>query len=181
MNDPPAWDLVRQKTVHDCRIFRLDETDMRSPRNGEVHTFYRIEAPDWTNVVPVTKDGRIVMVRQFRLGSQDTTLEVPGGMVDPDEEPAVAAARELLEETGYQGDELELIGVVNPNPALFGNRLHTYVAPGVVPVAPIRNEGKEETVVSLVSEDDLPRLVREGAISHALVLVAFHWYGLWSA
>lgn len=148
----------------------------RSPRTGDVHSFYQIRADDWVNVVPVTRDGHIVMVRQYRHGCQQVTLEIPGGMVDPGETPAEAAARELLEETGYLAERVLPIGVVNPNPALFDNRCHTYLAVGAHRVDEVRNESTEETVVELVPEGEVDRLVREGRIDHALVVAAiFHW------
>lgn len=150
----------------------------RSPSSGEEHDFYCIESAEWVNVVPVTTDGQVVMVRQFRHGSQTLTLEIPGGMIDAGETPADAALRELLEETGYTAERAIPAGAVNPNPALFGNRVHTFVAPGVEKVAEIRNEGAEETWVELVPVSEIPRLVRAGEIDHALVLAGLYQWEL---
>jgi 8-oxo-dGTP pyrophosphatase MutT (NUDIX family) len=150
----------------------------RSPTSGEEHDFYCIESAEWVNVVPVTTDGQVVMVRQFRHGSQTLTLEIPGGMIDAGETPAEAALRELLEETGYTAERAIPAGAVNPNPALFGNRVHTFVAPGVEKVAEIRNEGAEETWVELVPASEIPRLVRAGEIDHALVLAGLYQWEL---
>ncbi len=150
----------------------------RSPSSGEEHDFYCIESAEWVNVVPVTTDGQVVMVRQFRHGSQTLTLEIPGGMIDAGETPAEAALRELLEETGYTAERAIPAGAVNPNPALFGNRVHTFVAPGVEKVAEIRNEGAEETWVELVPVSEIPRLVRAGEIDHALVLAGLYQWEL---
>lgn len=150
----------------------------RSPTSGEEHDFYCIESAEWVNVVPVTTDGQVVMVRQFRHGSQTLTLEIPGGMIDAGETPAEAALRELLEETGYTAERAIPAGAVNPNPALFGNRVHTFVAPGVEKVAEIRNEGAEETWVELVPVSEIPRLVRAGEIDHALVLAGLYQWEL---
>lgn len=142
----------------------------RSPRTGSEHEFYGIEATDWVNVLPLTETGEVVMIRQFRHGADAESLETPGGMVDPGESPETAAARELLEETGYRAGELVALGGVNPNPALFGNRLHAYVARGCRRVAEIANDHTEETAVELVTLPDLRRLVSEGVVDHALVV-----------
>ena len=156
-------------------MFRVDRTLARSPRTGDVHPFYQIRADDWVNVVPVTRDGHVVMVRQYRHGCQEVTLEIPGGMIDPGETPAAAAARELLEETGYRAERVEPIGWVNPNPALFDNRLHIFLATGAEAVAEIRNDGgTEETSVELVPGPEVDPMIRDGRIHHALVVAAIH-------
>lgn len=174
---PRPWTLVETQPLQDCAVFRVSRALSRSPE-GEVHPFYRIDSADWINVVPVTASGEIVMVRQFRHGSREITLEIPGGLVDPGESPEEAAGRELLEETGYRARSLEAIGAVNPNPALFGNRVHTFLARDAVRVAEIANEGREETTVELVPKGDIPRLLREGAIDHALVVAGLYYYAL---
>ena len=145
-----------------------------SPTTGLEHTFYRIDSVDWVNVIPVTPEGEIVMVRQYRHGKRDLTLEIPGGMIDLGEDPAAAGARELLEETGYRGGPPEPFGGVNPNPALFGNVCHTFVIPQVEPVAEIQNGPTEETVVERVPIDQLRGLLAAGEIDHALVHVALY-------
>lgn len=176
--DVAAWELLESEELQDARVFRLHRARARSPRSGEAHTFFRLEAPDWVNVIPVTPAGEVVLVRQYRHGSRTTTLEIPGGMIDPGESAEMAAARELLEETGYAAPSVELLGSVNPNPALFSNRCSTWLAAGATRIAPIRNEGAEETQVVLVPQEEIPERIRRGEITHALVIAAFHWLGL---
>lgn len=178
MASPRPWTVIESEEVQDCTIFRVHRDRARSPRSGGVHPFWRIEAASWCNVVPVTEDDRVVMVRQWRHGSRALTLEIPGGIVDPGESPADAAARELLEETGYGGGEVLPIGTLNPNPALFTNRVHTFWARGVRRVAAIANHGEEETSVELVPLADLDRRVAAGDVDHALVIAALHWFHL---
>jgi 8-oxo-dGTP pyrophosphatase MutT (NUDIX family) len=117
-------------------------------------------------------------VRQYRHGSREITLEIPGGIIDPGEEPAEAAARELIEETGYQAAGVRSLGSLNPNPALFGNRVHTFLAENVELVGEVMNGPLEETVVELVPAHEVPERVRRGEIDHALVVAALHWWSL---
>ena len=176
MTEPKAWKHEELEWLQDCRIFRVGRSLAHPPRGGDPHTFYRIEADDWVNVVPITPAHEVVMVKQFRHGSRSVTLEIPGGIIEPGEPPAVAGAREMLEETGYAGSTPERLGSVNPNPAVFGNRCHTFLVRDAEPVAEIRNGPTEETVVELVPVSRVPELIAEGVIDHALVVVALHYW-----
>ena len=176
MNRPKHWTEVGREHLQDCYVFDVSRSWTRSPKDGRAHAFYRIDAPDWVNVIPVTPDDEVVMVRQFRHGLREVTLEIPGGIVDPGEEPGVAAARELREETGYRAGRVRFLGAVNPNPAVFGNRVHSYLAEGCVPDGEIQNSATEETHVELVPRAQIPARLRAGEIDHALVIAALHWW-----
>jgi len=104
LSDDPnlLWRRGRSEQVADCRVFNVRRDFSADPRDGRVHDFYVIEAPDWINVIPLTDDGRVVLIEQYRHGTGEVSLEIPGGMVDEGESPQDAAARELLEETGYE-------------------------------------------------------------------------------
>ena len=175
---PRAWEPLATTPLQDCRVFEVSVTEARSPRTAEVHSFYRIDSSEWCNIIPITRDGEVVMVRQYRHGAREVTLEIPGGLVDPGETPAAAAARELLEETGYRAASVRALGVVNPNPALFGNRCHTFLAEEVEWERAVVNDSTEETVVELVSRADVKARVRNGDITHALVIAALYWWEL---
>ena len=177
--DSPAWRRVRSERVADCRVFRVRRDISASPRGGAEHDFYVVEAGDWINVVPLTDAGEVVMIEQYRHGSEEVTLEIPGGMVDEGESPIEAAARELVEETGYAADEIVRLGRTRPNPAIHDNWLHTFLARGARFDREPEFDRTEHCAVRLVPLEDVPALIAEGFITHALVVVAFHRLGLW--
>ena len=118
----------------------------------------------------------LVLIRQFRFGTWSTTLEIPGGMVDPGEDAATAAARELEEETGFRPAKLEPLGVTEPNPAIQTNRLHHFLASGCVKVHDGAQEATEDIGVELVLADRVDALVRSGEIAHSLVVTALYFW-----
>jgi len=172
------WRRERSEQVADCRVFKVRRDYSTDPRSGRVHDFYVIEAPDWINVIPLTDDGRVVLVEQYRHGTGEVSLEIPGGIIDASESPRDAAARELSEETGHEAREVSFLGKTRPNPAIENNWLHTFVARGVEYKGEPSNAGTERTVVRLVELERIPSLIGEGKITHALVVVAFHRLGL---
>ncbi len=163
------WQRKGHHRVADCRVFTVNESVSVSPRDDSEHRFYFLDSPDWVNVVPVTPANEVVCIRQFRHGSEEITLEIPGGLVDAGEDPGAAAARECLEETGYGVDRLVSLGVLRPNPALFPNYLHTFLAPDVKKIGEIDNGTTEHTEVQLIPMSQIPDLLVAGEIDHALV------------
>ena len=177
-NSPLAWRRESSEYVADCRVFKVRRDVSADPRDGRAHDFYVIEAPDWINVVPLTPRGEVVLIEQYRHGTEEVSLEIPGGMVDAGETPREAAARELLEETGYAASELVFLGRTRPNPAIQNNWIHTYLARGAECRQEPACDGTEQTVVRLVPLERIPSLVAEGKITHSLVVVGFHWLSL---
>ena len=173
------WVRLGLEKVYRTRVFDVLRQRSRSPRTGREHDFYVLEACDWVNIIPVTADDDVVLIRQYRHGLEDFTLEIPGGMVDPaDGSPRVAAAREMLEESGYDSGDVVSLGSIHPNPAIQSNRCHTFLARGAEKRTTPTFDGTEETAVVLEPLTKIPHLIRTGVISHALVVVAFHWLGL---
>jgi ADP-ribose pyrophosphatase len=172
------WPCIRSQSVQSFRVFSIRADTTISPRTNAKHDFYVIETRDWVNIIPITADHQVVMVRQYRHGSREVTLEIPGGLVDPGDTPEKAAARELLEETGYQAAKLMQIGVVNPNPALFNNRCYTYLARNATKVRDSMPDQTEDIEVALIPLVDIPELICKGKIDHAIVIGAFTHYFL---
>ncbi len=168
------WSLLSTELLLQTRVFDLFKRRARSPRSGGVHDFYLIHAPNWVNIVPITSDGRMVLVRQYRQGVEGFTLEIPGGMIDPaDQDPEHAARRELREETGYTAGSLLEMGWVEPNPALQANRCYTFLAEDLGSPGELQPDGGEDLEVEHVPLAQIPALVADGSIRHSLVIAAF--------
>lgn len=168
------WPLLEEAPVGDFKVFSVHRDVRRHPDGGRTCTFYRIRSTDWVNVIPLTPEGEVVLIRQFRAGVGEETLEIPGGMVDPGEDPAAAALRELREETGFAGTTAEELGWVHPNPALFDNRCWTYLARDVRPDGAAQPDDNERIAVERVPLVAIPGLIAARRITHALVVAAFH-------
>lgn len=166
------WKLGARMPAHDYGIFQTAFVEGSHPRVG-TKRFSLIECTDWVNIIALTRDDRVVLVEQFRFGTGELCLEIPGGMVDPGEDAATAAARELEEETGYTARAWRKLGDVAPNPAIQNNRLHTYLALDAEATTAQRLEGSEVLAVSTQPLADVQRLLRDGKIDHALVVAAF--------
>lgn len=151
-------------------LFRLEGWSVPTPR-GPVQ-LVRMRSVDWVNCVPITEDGQVVLVRQHRVGIGAETLEIPGGMADPGEDPRVAAARELREETGYTGGTWESLGWVWSNPAIQDNRTWLYVARGVRLTGPRDLDPTERIQVELAPVSSIPELLASGTIAHSLAVVS---------
>ncbi|MFP6664445.1 MAG: NUDIX hydrolase [Deltaproteobacteria bacterium] len=173
------WQRLGSETIAKTRVFDVHKETKRSPRTGQNHDFFVIEASDWVNIVPLTASGEVVLIRQYRHGIADFTLEIPGGMIDPeDASPAAAARREMQEETGYDSEDIRPLGWVHPNPAIQGNRTFMFAAYGAERRMETHFDTTEEIEVICAPLGKIPQLILEEKISHALVISAFHRLGL---
>ncbi len=175
-----SWERKESRPLGDYRIFRLRADAVVSPRTGATHEVYVIETVDWVNVIAVTPDQHLVMVEQYRHGSDTIELEIPGGMMDPEDESAVdCGIRELREETGYEGENARCLGVVHPNPAIQNNACHTILIENCrLRHATAFDQGEDLTTL-LVPVREIPALVAQGKIRHSLVVVALYDFELW--
>jgi len=162
------WHRLGSRFVGDFRIFSMVSEDFSMP-DGRTHSFFVLLSKDWVNVVPVTKEGKIVLIRQFRAGSEEVTIEVPGGMVD-NETPEQAALRELEEETGYEALQLIKTGVVRPNPAFIRNRCHMFLALGATPTGKTHFDPSEFVETFEATFEEVEQMILDGRIDHSLVI-----------
>lgn len=170
------WRKVGETEIADRKVLKMKAQQLESPRTGRIGDFTVLECPDWCNVVALTDQGQVVMVRQHRHGTNDVTLELPGGMLDPeDESPLEGAVRELREETGYAGTEARLIGRIAPNPAMQTNQCYTALVLHCTRVGELQLDQGEDIEVELVPYREIPTRIARGDITHALVVVAFAW------
>jgi len=175
------WIETKRCELADYRIFKASERTSLGP-HGKSGRFIVLDAPDWAVVVPVIeRDGRrfILAVRQFRHGAGISMTEFPGGVVEPGEDPAAAAARELLEETGYQAERIVPLGSCNPNPAFMSNTIHAFAATGLTRVAGQSLDEHEIIEVEEIPEDELFAGVGDPPWSHALMVTAAWYYRRW--
>jgi 8-oxo-dGTP pyrophosphatase MutT (NUDIX family) len=174
------WKKLSSKPLGDFRIFTIRSDRKVSPRNQHEQDFFVIESVDWVNVIAVTPAQELVMVEQYRHGSNTVELEIPGGMMDgPDGSPEVTGVRELREETGYEGEHPHLIGRIWPNPAIMSNVCYTVMVENCRCVHPVTFDESEDLITRLIPIADIPRLVASGKIQHSLVVVALYHFELW--
>jgi len=180
MSDDLDWPLEDRREGEDLILFRARYDMRRHPRTHEVMKRIVLESVDWVNVVALDEDGQCVMIRQFRFGVGYTTLEVPGGMVDPGEDPLTAARRELAEETGFSGGRWRYLGAVEPNPAVHDNLCHHFLAEDVRRNAGQTLSGGEEIRLEVMPRNRVIEAARGGEIKHALALSALsRVFSLW--
>jgi 8-oxo-dGTP pyrophosphatase MutT (NUDIX family) len=175
-NKIEGWDVFQDRIVLETPIVTIKAGPVQCKRSGKSKDFYMFCFPDWVNVVALTPDRKMVMIRQFRYGSAKMEIEVPGGMVNAGEPPVEAGCRELLEETGYAGGKARVIGRVCPNPAIQGNYCYTVLVEDAVKIAEPRQDDMEDIECFLLPVPDVMQHVASGVIDHGLVLNALMFY-----
>lgn len=171
------WTILESKPAGDYRIFKVRTDRKVSPRTGKEHDFYVIDCANWVNVIATTPDDQLVMIEQYRHGSNTVELEIPGGMIDPgDASAAAAGVRELREETGYEGEDPQIIGSIFPNPAIMSNTCFTLFVKNCRSKHPVQWDHAEDLVTRLVPMADIPGLMATGQVRHSLVAVALYHF-----
>jgi 8-oxo-dGTP pyrophosphatase MutT (NUDIX family) len=179
---------VPPRRLHPSSVKKLDRTASHDIADHGVFRVHRLvypalprdvfvfSCPDWCNIVAETTSGDVILVWQYRFGTDAVSLEIPGGVIEPGEAPEAAALRELREETGYEASSIELLSVVEPNPALQNNRCFTYYARGARLVGPTAFDDLEDLEVVLVPRTEVGALLDSGQITHALVVTGLSTY-----
>ena len=173
------WQKLGSRPVGDFRIFTVRSDEKVSPRTGAKHDFFIIDCVDWVNILALTPQRELVMVEQYRHGSNTVELEIPGGIMDrTDASPVHTGVRELREETGYEGENARVLGSVFANPAIMSNTCHVVLIGNCALKHPVEWDSGEDMLTRLVPLAEVPALVATGKIKHPLVIVALYYLDL---
>ncbi|MGF1530340.1 MAG: NUDIX hydrolase [Puniceicoccaceae bacterium] len=172
MDSPSQWTSQEIELIANCRVFEVHRHRMRRQSDSRMGEFYVLHAVDWVMALPLTPDNGLVLVKQFRFGTSNFSWEVPGGMVDPGEEPVETAVRELREETGYVGINPRLIGTASPNPAILNNRCHFVRIDGCELTQNTSPDENEEIETRIVSLEEAENWIAAGKIHHVIAIAA---------
>lgn len=170
------WKPLSDKTVFQDGVLRIRHKDYFYEKADAPMTFTVMDISDWAIVVPETEDGNFILVRQFRVGFGEDTLEFPGGGINKNEDPFVAANRELLEETGATPKEIMLLGVMEPNPAFMTNKCNVYLAKGCNINSNQHLDKFEDAETVTVTRKQLKEMIKNGEFSQSISLAAFGLY-----
>jgi len=174
---PPAdWELLNATHHADCKVYEVTKERFRHPGDEREGDFFIMRCPDWVQVIALTAAEELVLVKQYRFGVRQSGWEVPGGVIDPEDgDPLTAGVRELLEETGYVGENAREIGWVHPNPALQTNRSHFVLVENCHLRDGQNLDPNEELQVKAVPVEEAYAMAARGEITHSIALNALFW------
>lgn len=175
---PDSWQRISSKEKADCRVFKVREDTCRRESDGAEAGFFVIESPDWVNIIALTPEKKTVLIEQYRYGTEEIILEIPGGMIDGNEPAETAAKRELLEETGYSAERWIFLGSSRPNPAIQNNTVYHYLALDCLKTGETEFDDHESVVTKLEDYENVKQLIGSGEIVHSLVVAAFYYLHL---
>ena len=170
------WEKISENDIYKNHIFTLKNYSCHNGKKQVNHDFKIIETFDWINIVPVTEDGKIIMVHQHRLGTDEITIETPGGLCDPGENHLKTAERELSEETGYKAGQFTVLAELRNNPAIMNNNIYYYLAEGCIKTGNQSLDAAEDIELSEHSLDEIQTMINDGTINHSIVVLALKLY-----
>ena len=173
-----VWKILEEQIYEQFRIFSIKRSKRVNPRTGKSFDFFLMEGFDWVNIIPITPENNVVFVRQYRHGSDEYTIETPGGTAEPGEDPKVTALRELEEETGYVAHEAHYLGALQPNPAMQKMRMHYYVAYNVTRTKAQKLDAGEDITVFERPLAEINEMIQRGEIVHGLIVAAFMLFNI---
>ncbi len=174
MSKLEEWKRIDSEEIADCRVFKIRKDFCVNSETEKEASFFVIENPDWVNIIALTKDERVVLIEQYRQGSGEITLEIPGGMIDEGEDPKFCAERELLEETGFVAKEMIYLGKSRPNPAIQSNWIYHFFAKNCEKTSETNFDEHESIESQLVDLSKINSLIEAEKITHSLVLNGFY-------
>jgi 8-oxo-dGTP pyrophosphatase MutT (NUDIX family) len=170
------WEPVETREDRSYALFSVSVQKSRSPRTGKIHEFQILNSPDWVAVIPVTPDNEIVLVRQYRHGTHELSLEPPGGLIKDGQTPEESARDELEEETGYQAAIFEMLGWMHPMPALFSNRFYVFLARDASATGRTNPDETEDIETVVVPVDRVRDYIQSGKITSSVMIAALHLF-----
>jgi 8-oxo-dGTP pyrophosphatase MutT (NUDIX family) len=170
------WQLIKSEAALDMEILKLRFDFYKNPRNNKVVRTIALSGQDAVNVIAKTVDNKIILVRQFRFGIGDYTLEIPGGMIDEGEnEPLIAAKREMKEETGYVGENWKAIGNIQSNPVFMDSLVHHFYMENAALKYELELDEAEDVEIVLMEVEEVYQKIEAGLIKHPHTISAFHF------
>ncbi len=171
--DHKDWEILEREMIHDGGWLKLRRERCRTNTGQIIDPYFILDFDGWVLTIPVTVEGNLLLLEHYRHGLRRISWEFPSGLGEPGEDPIDGAKRELLEETGYAGDNLKLLGKLAPNPAIQSNWLSVVLITGAKPVAEPAPEPGEELKVHFRTVDEVAQMVSDGRMYHALNVAAF--------
>lgn len=162
------WEVLKETLYSSCRIYDVYKRRCKNTVLRKESDFFVIKSPDWCQIIALTEEEELILVKQFRFGSLEYSLEVPGGLIEEGETPLNTAVRELQEETGYKGTNETVIGMCEPNPAIMNNRSYFVLINNCKQVSAPNWDEHEQIAVIKVPFKKAYHFVMEGKILHSL-------------
>ncbi|HPZ08584.1 MAG TPA: NUDIX hydrolase [Candidatus Eremiobacteraeota bacterium] len=168
------WELLSSETKFSNRILNIRHDWYLFNRSGTKKDYTVIDTGDWVNIIPLTRENEFILIKQYRHGTKDIVIEIPGGTIEKyDITPEEAARRELLEETGYTSDKFTSLGTIIPNPAIQNNRCYIFLAEDVLKSSEQNLDPHEEIELLFTPRKKISSMIKKGEINHSLVIDAF--------